>query len=70
MFNTLKINHLILNKKLLKKKMIKTRAELTEQLKDITISVVDFLGSDCANKALDEIRDKIVSKYINKLFII
>ena len=47
--------------------MIKTRAELTEQLKGITISVVDFLGSDYTNKALDEVRDKIVSKYINKL---
>lgn len=47
--------------------MIKTRAELTEHLKDITISIVDLLGSDYANKALDKIRDKIVSKYINKL---
>lgn len=47
--------------------MIKTRAELTEQLKDITISVIDWLGSDYANKALDKVRDKIVSKYINKL---
>lgn len=46
--------------------MIKTRAELTEQLKDITISVVDLLSSDYANKALDDIRNKIVSKYINK----
>ena len=46
--------------------MIETRAELTEQLKDITISVVDFLGSDYANKALDDIRNKIISKYINK----
>ena len=46
--------------------MIKTRAELTEQLKDITIGAVDFLGSDYANKALDDIRNKIVSKYINK----
>lgn len=46
--------------------MIKTRAELTEQLKDITISVVDLLGSDYANKALDEARDKIINKYINK----
>ena len=46
--------------------MIKTRAELTEQLKNITISVVDFLGSDYANKALDDIRNKIISKYINK----
>ena len=46
--------------------MIKTRAELTEQLKNITINVVDFLGSDYANKALDDIRNKIVSKYINK----
>ena len=45
--------------------MIKTRAELTEQLKDITINVVDFLGSDYANKALDDIRNKIISKYIN-----
>lgn len=45
--------------------MIKTRAELTEQLKNITINVVDFLGSDYANKALDDIRNKIVSKYIN-----
>ena len=47
--------------------MIKTRAELTEQLKNITTNVVDFLGSECANKALNEVRDKIVSKYINKL---
>lgn len=47
--------------------MNKTRAELTEQLKDITTNVVDFLGSEGANKALNEIRDKIVSKYINKL---
>lgn len=47
--------------------MIKTRAELTEQLKDITISVVDLFGSDYANKVLNEVRDKIVSKYINKL---
>ena len=47
--------------------MIKTRDELTEQLKDITINVVDLFGSDDANKALDEIRDKIVNKYINKL---
>ena len=47
--------------------MIKTRAELTEQLKDITTNVVDLFGSDYANKALDKIRDKIVSKYINKL---
>lgn len=46
--------------------MIKTRAELTEQLKDITISVVDLFGSDYTNKALDDIRNKIVSKYINK----
>ena len=45
--------------------MIKTRAELTEQLKDITIRVVDLLGSDYANKALDEIRNKIVSKLNN-----
>lgn len=49
--------------------MIKTRAELTEQLKGITTSVVDLLGSDDANKALNEIRNKIVSKYINKLKI-
>ena len=42
--------------------MIKTRAELTEQLKDITISVVDLFGSDYVNKALDEIINKIVSK--------
>ena len=47
--------------------MIKTRAELTKQLKHITTSVVDLLGSDYANKALDEVRDKIVNKYINKL---
>ena len=47
--------------------MIKTRAELTEQLKDITISVFDFLGSNYANKTLNEVRDKTVSKYINKL---
>ena len=46
--------------------MIKTRDELTEQLKDITTNVVDLLGSDYANKALNEVRDKIVSKYINK----
>ena len=46
--------------------MIKTRAELTEQLKGITTSVVNLLGSDYANKALDDIRNKIVSKYINK----
>ena len=43
--------------------MIKTRDELTEQLKDITISVVDLLGSEDANKVLDEIRNKIVSKW-------
>ena len=47
--------------------MIKTRAELTEQLKNITTNVVDLFGSDYENKALNEIRDKIVSKYINKL---
>lgn len=47
--------------------MIKTRVELTEQLKGITTSVVDLLGSEDANKALNEIRNKIVSKYINKL---
>lgn len=47
--------------------MIKTRAELTEQLKNITTNVVDLLSSDYANKALNEVRDKIVSKYINKL---
>ena len=47
--------------------MIKTRAELTEQLKHITINVVDLFGSNYANKALDEVRDKIVNKYINKL---
>lgn len=46
--------------------MIKTRAELTEQLKDITTNVVDLFGFDYANKALNEVRDKIVSKYINK----
>ena len=46
--------------------MIKTRSELTEQLKDITISVVDLFGYDYANKALDDIRNKIISKYINK----
>lgn len=45
--------------------MIKTRAELTEQLKDITISVVDLFGSDYANKALNEIRNKIFSKWNN-----
>ena len=45
--------------------MIKTRAELTEQLKNITISVVDFVGSVYTNKALDDIRNKIVSKHIN-----
>lgn len=49
--------------------MIKTRTELTEQLKDITISVVDLFGSDYANKALDDIRNKIVSKYINNLWL-
>ena len=47
--------------------MIKTRAELTEQLKHITTNVVDLFCSDYANKALNEVRDKIVSKYINKL---
>ena len=47
--------------------MIKTRAELTEQLKNITTNVVDLFGSDYANKALNEIRDKTVNKYINKL---
>ena len=47
--------------------MIKTRAELTKQLKGITTSVVDLLGSEDANKALNEVRNKIVSKYINKL---
>ncbi|WP_291630201.1 hypothetical protein [Clostridium sp.] len=47
--------------------MIKTRDELTKQLKDITTNVVDLFGSNYANKALDEVRDKIVSKYINKL---
>ena len=47
--------------------MIKTRTELTEQLKDITTNVVDLFGSNYANKALDEVRDKIVNKYINKL---
>ena len=47
--------------------MIKTRAELTKQLKDITTNVVDLFSSDYANKALNEVRDKIVSKYINKL---
>ena len=47
--------------------MIKTKAELTEQLKNITTSVVDLFGSDYANKALNEVRDNIVSKYINKL---
>ena len=47
--------------------MIKTRAELTEQLKCITTSVVDLLGFEDANKALNEVRNKIVSKYINKL---
>ena len=47
--------------------MIKTRAELTEQLKNITTNVVDLFGSDDANKALNEVRDKIVNKYINKL---
>ena len=46
--------------------MIKTRTELTEQLKTITTNVVDLLGSDYANKALDDIRNKIVNKYINK----
>lgn len=50
--------------------MIETRAELTEQLKGITTNVVDLLGSENANKTLNEIRDKIVSKYINELLII
>ena len=45
----------------------KQRNKLTEQLKDITTNVVDLLGSDYANKALNEVRDKIISKYINKL---
>lgn len=49
--------------------MIKTRAELTEQLKGITTSVVDLLGSENANKALNDVRNKIVSKYMNKLNI-
>ena len=47
--------------------MVKTRAKFTEQLKNITTSIVDLLSSDYANKALNEVRDKIVSKYINKL---
>ena len=47
--------------------MIKTRAELTEQLKHITTNVIDLFGSDYVNKALNEVRDKIVSKYINNL---
>ena len=47
--------------------MIKTRAELTEQLKNITTNVVDLFSSDYANKALNEVRDKIINKYINKL---
>lgn len=47
--------------------MIKTRDELTEQLKHITTNVIDLFGSDDANKALNEVRDKIVNKYINKL---
>ena len=47
--------------------MIKTRAELTEQLKGITTSAVNLLGSEDANKALNDVRDRIVSKYINKL---
>ena len=46
--------------------MNKTRAELTEQLKNITTNVVDLFGSEYANKALNDIRDKIISKYINK----
>lgn len=49
--------------------MVKTRAELTEQLKGITTSVVNFLGSEDANKALNDARNRIVSKYINKLNI-
>lgn len=49
--------------------MIKTRGELTEQLKGVTTSVVDLLGSEDANKALDKVRTKIVNKYINKLNI-
>ncbi len=44
--------------------MIKTRAELTEQLKGVTTSVVNLLGSEDANKALNEIRNKIINKYI------
>ena len=50
--------------------MIETRAELTEQLKSITTNVVDLLSSENANKALNEVRNKIVSKYINNLLII
>ena len=50
--------------------MIKTRAELTEQLKGITTNVGDLLDSDYANKALNKVRNEIVSKYISKLFII
>ena len=49
--------------------MIKTRAKLTEQLKSITTSVVNLLGSEDANKALNAVRNRIVSKYINKLNI-
>ena len=49
--------------------MVKTRAELTEQLKGITTSVVDLLGSENANKALNDVRNKIVNKYMNKLNI-
>jgi hypothetical protein len=47
--------------------MVKTRAELTEQLKGITTNVVNLLGSEDANKALNAVRNRIVSKYINKL---
>ena len=49
--------------------MIKTRAELTEQLKSVTTNVVNFLDSEDANKALNEARNKIVNKYMNKLNI-
>ena len=50
--------------------MIKTRAELTEQLKSVTISAVNLLYSEDANKSLNEARNKIISKYINKLKIL
>ena len=46
--------------------MIETRAELTEQLKGITTNVVDLLSSENANKALNEVRNKINNYKISK----